>query len=106
RFDVFRIDSVVADHGRGHHHDLAEVGGVGEDLLVPAQIGGEYDFCVRRLERQRRGSGEPGAVLEEDVSGRWARAGDWAVAVAAEAAEAAPSVESRSGAASAAPASA
>ena len=63
RFDVFRIDPVIADHRRGHHHDLAEVGRIGEDFLIAAQVRGENDFSVGLLERQWRGSGEPGAVL-------------------------------------------
>src|SRR2546423_491706 len=63
RLHVFRIDAVIADHRRGHHHDLPEIRGIGKDFLVSAQVCGEDDFRVGWLERERRSSGEPGAVL-------------------------------------------
>src|SRR6266571_2786 len=66
-FDVVRVDAVVADHRGRHHDDLTEVGGIGEDLLVTRQIGCEDDLRVRGLEREGRGSGEPGSVLEQHV---------------------------------------
>src|SRR5262249_44421897 len=95
--DVFRIDAVVADHRGGHHHDLTEIGGIGEDLLVPAQICGEDDFRVGGLKREGRRSREPGAVLEQDVSGFGTRAGDWGrgLEAALEESPAARSVEFR-----------
>src|SRR5439155_1649375 len=99
---VFRIDAVIADHRRGHHHNLTEVGWVGEHLLVSAQIRGENDFRVSRFKREGRSSGEPGAVLEKDVGGCWARAGDCAKAAAPEPAGG-PSVEFRWGAGCSAP---
>src|SRR5207302_6885448 len=95
-FDVFGIDAVVADHRGSHHHDLPEIRRVGEDLLVAGQVRGEDDFGVRSLERYRRGTGEPGSVLEQhvgwsglsdqEVSGRrtvWTAAGAAAPAPAA-----------------------
>src|SRR6266511_82914 len=99
RFDVFGIDAVIADHRRGHHDDLAEIGGVGEDLLIPAQIGGEDDFRVGRLKWERSSSGEPGAVLEEDVSGCWTTVDDCSEAAAPGGELEVPSVEFPTGAA-------
>src|SRR5207247_7196804 len=102
RFDVFGIDAVIADHRRGHDDDLAEIGGVSEDLLISAQIGGEDDFRVGRLKWERSSSGEPGAVLEEDVRGYWTTVDDCSEAAAPGGAGGAlevPSVEFPTGAA-------
>src|SRR2546422_506700 len=65
--DVLGIDAVVADHGSGHHDDLAEIGGVGEHLLVAGQVRRDDNFGVRGLERDGRGSGKPSSVLEQHV---------------------------------------
>src|SRR5690606_30767751 len=43
-FGVVVVDPRVADVRCGHHHDLAVVGGVGEDLLVSGHSGVEHDF--------------------------------------------------------------
>src|SRR5213592_1167009 len=102
RFDVFGIDAVIADDRRGHHHDPAEIGGVGEDLLISAQIGGEDDFRVGRLKWERSSSGDPGAAREGDVRGYWTTVDDCSEAAAPGGAGGAlevPSVEFPTGAA-------
>ncbi len=76
RLHVLRVDAVIADHRRRHDHQLAQVGGIGEHLLVAAQIGGEDDLGAGGLELERRGSGEAGAILQEHV--RRQSVSDWA----------------------------
>ncbi len=44
RFLVLDVDAVVADLHGGHRHDLAEVGGIGQDLLVTGHRGVEDAF--------------------------------------------------------------
>ena len=69
RLHVLGVHPVVPDHRRGHHYDLAEVARVGEGLLIPGEVGGEDHFPERRVDGTRGGSGEPGAVLEQNESG-------------------------------------
>ena len=54
RFDVFRIRTGVADMREGEGDDLAGVGRVGQDLLIPRHRGVEADFADRIA-----GSAEP-----------------------------------------------
>src|SRR6266550_7626748 len=77
RFDIVGVDAVVPDHRRGHDDELAEIGGVGEDLLVAGQVRREHDLGVRGLEIEGRGTAEQGAVLEEHVRRARARDGWW-----------------------------
>ena len=70
RFRILGVDSVVADLGRRHHHDLSAIRWVGEDLLIAGHVGREHDFSDGL-----RGSGarsnaqaptKKGSVLEEE----------------------------------------
>src|ERR1700746_1284614 len=64
RFHVVGVDPVIPDHRRRHHDDLTEVRRIGEDFLVPGEIGREHHFGAGALEIHRCGAREPGAVLE------------------------------------------
>jgi hypothetical protein len=46
-FEVFSVDSVVADEGVGHHQDLGFIRWVGQGLLVAGHGGVEDDFAIR-----------------------------------------------------------
>src|SRR3990172_6654799 len=46
RLPRFGRDAVVADEGIGHHHDLAAVAWVAEDLLIPGHARGEHDLAA------------------------------------------------------------
>ncbi len=48
-------DAVVADVRLRHHHDLAAVGGVGQDLLVAGHRGVEDDLAEAGARARRRG---------------------------------------------------
>ena len=66
RLEVFRIRTIVPDERKGHRHDLATVGRVGEDLLVAGHRRVEDDLagaCARRAEGL---AGEHAAVLERE----------------------------------------
>ena len=65
---VLGAHAVVA-HLRGrHHHDLLGVGGIGEDLLVPAHRGVEDNFPNAGPAGTVPGASEDSPVLEEKVS--------------------------------------
>src|SRR5206468_10796590 len=53
-----RRSSDLADHRRRHHDDLAQIGGVGKDLLIAGQIGGEDDQSVRLSGRSEEHTSE------------------------------------------------
>jgi hypothetical protein len=44
RFDVFEVDTGVADHRIGHRHDLTGIGGVRKNFLITGHRGVEDDF--------------------------------------------------------------
>jgi len=48
RLDVLVVDAVVADHRVRHRDDLASIGWIGEDLLVPLH-GGMENHLTRGL---------------------------------------------------------
>ena len=55
RLDVLRVHAVVADERVGHRHDLALVGRVGENLLIPGHRGVETHLATgRRLRAKTR----------------------------------------------------
>jgi len=62
------FDAVVADLRGRHHHDLPEVGRIGEDLLVPGEVGREDHLAGCGGKRTARSSREPRAVFEQHVS--------------------------------------
>ena len=64
---IVRVDAIVADHRRGHHHDLPAVRRIGEDLLVAAHVRREHDLGDRRCLTARRGqlARKKGSVFEK-----------------------------------------
>jgi hypothetical protein len=69
RLGILGIDSVIADHRRGHHHDLTQVARISERFLVAGVVGGEHHLTECRIDGSRRAPREPGAILEQDESG-------------------------------------
>jgi hypothetical protein len=58
------MDSVVADVGVGHGHDLALVRGIGQDLLVAGHAGVEDHLASRLTARAEGPSVEDLAILQ------------------------------------------
>ena len=61
---ILVIDPVVADLGIGHGHDLAMIGGVGEDLLVSRHARVEDDLAIDLAPGAEGPAGEDRSVLE------------------------------------------
>ena len=69
RLGVLVVDAGVADVRRGHHHDLAVVGRVGQRLLVAGHAGGE-DRLAEGLALGAVGLAAEGAAVLEDEQRR------------------------------------
>ncbi len=83
---IVRAHSVVADVRIGHRHDLAGVGGIGQNLLIPRERGVEDHLAgglagtaeapagergaVFKNESARRPNARPGAILQNFVAHR------------------------------------
>ncbi len=65
---VFVVDAVVADLRRGHGDDLAEVGGIGDDLLVAGHRGVEDTLACDGGVGSEREAAENGTVFEGENS--------------------------------------
>lgn len=68
-FDILRIAAVIADFRRGQRHELAGVGGIGEDLLIAGHAGVEHRFPDRVDRRAEAPAPEDFAVGEGEESG-------------------------------------
>ena len=62
--------AVVADVRLGHHHDLAAVGGVGEDLLVAGHRGVEHHLAEAGARGRPPRPSKTRAVFEDEQAGR------------------------------------
>ena len=62
---VVKVDAVVADERVGHGNDLAEVGRVGQDLLIAGHAGVEYDLTDALSFVADCGALEQGAVRQQ-----------------------------------------
>ena len=70
RLIVFEVDTDVADLGCGHHHDLAAVGRIGEDFLIPRDGGVEHQLARLIGCRAESGPAIDAAVLQGQKGGR------------------------------------
>ncbi len=61
---VLIVPAGVADLGRGRHHDLPVITGIGQRLLVAGHAGAEHGFAQRLANFAERRSGEDAAVFE------------------------------------------
>ena len=64
---VLGVDPVVADQRVGHRHDLAVIGGVGEDLLIAGHARVEDDLAVGLTPGAERPPREDRAVLQREL---------------------------------------
>ena len=67
--DVFVIDPDIADMGEGEGHDLAGIGGIGEDLLVTRERGIEADLGLADAGLAKPLALDHGAVGEDEKGG-------------------------------------
>jgi hypothetical protein len=64
RLQLTRVDAVTAGHGVGEHHDLARVGGIGQDLAPTGRGSREDEVALGRHRRPAQTSLENGAALQ------------------------------------------
>ncbi len=64
---VLGVDAVVADHRIGHRHDLAMIGGVGEDLLVAGHARVEDDLAIDLAPGSEGPTGEHRSVFQSEL---------------------------------------
>jgi len=64
------VDAIVAELRVGEGHDLARVGGVTHDLLVPDHRGVEDDLAERLPLGARGSSGKAGTILKREKRAR------------------------------------
>ena len=69
--------AVVADVGVRHHHELADVAGVRQDLLIAAHGGVEAQLAAGLASGADGGAGEDEAVFEGDLRGCGLGHGAW-----------------------------
>ena len=69
RLPIFVVDAVVADQRIRHHHVLARVGRIGEDLLIPGHGSIEDDLPQRGPWSPETVAVEAATVLQEKVRG-------------------------------------
>jgi len=62
--------AVIPDMGIRHHHDLAVIGWIGEDLLVSGHRGIEAQLTARLTSETDRFSGDDGPIGEGQFAGR------------------------------------
>lgn len=70
RLDVLVIGADIADMGKGEGDDLAGIGGIGQDLLIPGHRGIEADLAHRMAGRAETLAFEHGAVGEDEQRSR------------------------------------